>query len=118
MAKILVVDDTDIVLFATEQTLIRCGHVVSIASNGVEALELWDSTFDLLLTDRDMPQMGGRELIRCLIGHGETRPIILMTGDHQLYEREVLSWGAAALLYKPFELNKLISIIDRLLSPT
>ena len=62
---ILVVEDEDMVRSLTHQILEECGYTVLEASNGVEALSIYekhDCHIDLLMTDVVMPQMGGREL--------------------------------------------------------
>lgn len=63
--RILIVDDTPEIVRSTEHLLKQAGYTTATAANGVEALELVQ-TFqpDLLLSDRDMPEMDGLELCR------------------------------------------------------
>jgi DNA-binding response OmpR family regulator len=57
------------------------GHTVEQAANGLEALTKYaDGTFDLLITDRAMPEMGGDQLAFELKQRGSTMPVIMLTG--------------------------------------
>src|SRR5688500_186654 len=70
-ATILLVDDDPHVAAASRRALERAGYVVLSASNGREALEVAErhrERIDLLVTDLVMPEMGGRELARRLVG--------------------------------------------------
>jgi CheY-like chemotaxis protein len=66
MAKILVVDDDEAVLDATAGLLRSDGHEVQEAADGVAAMEIikTGAYFDLLLTDYNMPNMDGVELLK------------------------------------------------------
>ncbi|HTM68196.1 MAG TPA: response regulator [Candidatus Binatia bacterium] len=59
------------------------GFTISTAADGTEALRLIDEglSFDVLLTDRRMPLMGGEALITALRKRGLRQYMILMTGD-------------------------------------
>ncbi len=64
--RILVVDDEPAVRRAIERMLLSEGHTVKIATDGLDALAMFtgnEKSFDLLITDIQMPGMGGRELV-------------------------------------------------------
>lgn len=59
----------------------RGGHEVEAVCNGREGLERWGSRhFDLVVTDLDMPEMGGTEMIRSLSLDDEQRRFLVITG--------------------------------------
>lgn len=120
-SKILVVEDNQALSGVVCFNLVRAGFEVAVVSNGREALEaIQHSTFDLVLTDQQMPMMTGIELcehIRKLPGY-ERIPIILLTAKcmemnfSELQERI----GLSAALPKPFSPSELVTCIEESLS--
>jgi CheY-like chemotaxis protein/anti-sigma regulatory factor (Ser/Thr protein kinase) len=82
MQKILVVDDDRVTVHVLRTTLTAAGYSVSVASDGVAALEtLKTRRFDLLLLDVWMPRMNGLEVL-AKIRTRKTHPrVIVMTSD-------------------------------------
>ena len=84
MAKVaLVVDDSMLVRYTICRFLQERGFGVETAANGIEALEVLGRILpDLVVTDMQMPQMSGSELITALKSKPETSrvPIIVITG--------------------------------------
>jgi len=116
--RVLLVEDHDLARRATAQLLEGLGFEVVAVTNGVEALALIDAAvnFDVLLTDKAMPRMGGLELIARVRERGLTCPMILMSGDGLGFgsEKDPSSVPAAspAFLVKPFGL----AVLTRTLS--
>ena len=116
-ARILVVEDNKALSGVVSFNLVRAGFEVSAVGSGKEALEaLQRSTFDLVLTDQQMPMMTGVQLcehIRNLPGY-ERIPIILLTAKcmevnfSELQERV----GLSAALPKPFSPSELVTCIE------
>lgn len=82
------------------------GFLVTTASNGLEAIEkLCNGHVDLIVTDMQMPQMGGRELIRELKKTPTTAaiPIIVVTGRR--LESGETEEGANYSIYKDIEIE-------------
>jgi CheY-like chemotaxis protein/two-component sensor histidine kinase len=103
---ILLVEDEAAVRIFAASVLRRQGYEVLEAHNGLEALELLQSTkagVQLLVTDVVMPQMGGPELVARLRDLSATLPILYMSG---YAERAVVHNGLVkskqAFLQKPF----------------
>jgi CheY-like chemotaxis protein len=120
MPKILLVDDDDIFAAMLDKMLARGGYAVVRARNGVEAVALFDSSFDLVLTDLIMPQKEGLELIGELrSAHPDVR-IIAMSGggrhEPDTYLPMAKLLGAAVILRKPFSTDQLLNAI-RSISP-
>jgi signal transduction histidine kinase len=79
--RILVVDDQPVLTEILAETLSRDWHHVSTASNGRQALELFDrEEFDLVITDKAMPEMNGDQLAAALKGRSPETPVIMLTG--------------------------------------
>ena len=102
----------------------RQGHSVSVASNGREALELFErGTVDLILMDVQMPEMGGveaaaaiREKERATGGH---TPIIALTAHAMKGDREkYLRAGMDGYVSKPIRRQELFDAIEQLTSET
>ncbi len=119
MAKILAVDDSDSFRTMVELTLSEEDHDVTTACDGVEALDLAkQEVFDLVVTDINMPNMGGYELIRNLrtLSSYKLTPILCLTtesGSEQKAKGKAV--GATGWIVKPFSPEKLISITNRVL---
>ena len=115
MAKILMAEDEPVVYVIMKRVLEEvAGHEVVITTNGREALEVWDESFALLITDYNMPEMGGQQLVETIRVSGDMRPII-QTNAGNLEEQVALAYGANALLRKPFHPRELIALINQLL---
>lgn len=122
MPRILVVDDDDALRRVVERMLVREGHEVTVAANGVQALRLLDtSSFDLMITDLVMPDMGGLQLLRELRARASPPKAIAMSGGGRssgTYLEMATMLGAAATLAKPFTEKVLAAAIERVLATT
>ena len=79
--------------------------------NAVDALKKLDESFDLVITDINMPKMDGIEFIKELNGRYE---IIIMTGNATLTRAiESIHLGVKDFLLKPFDIDTLIAAIER-----
>ena len=86
----LIVDDSMVIRHTVSRFLEERGYTVVSASNGVEALEILKRVKPaLVITDMQMPAMGGSELISALKNQPETAsiPILILTGASSGYDR-------------------------------
>ena len=86
----LVVDDSMVIRHTVCRFLEERGFVVEAASNGVEALDILQRVKpSLVITDMQMPSMGGSEFISALKSRTETRdiPIVILTGRSSGFDR-------------------------------
>jgi CheY-like chemotaxis protein len=123
MARILVIDDEELVRRAVVRMLATAGHDVREAPDGASGLSLWrDGGADLVLTDICMPDMTGFELISELRAAGETVPVIAMSGTVAVTDLEVIRQvellSAVHLLAKPFSWDQLMTAVNAALSAT
>lgn len=80
--KILLVDDEDLVRFATAEMVRELGHWVVTAGSGIEALEQLRQGLevDAVITDYKMPRMDGPELARAIRKIHPSMPVLIITG--------------------------------------
>ena len=111
-------DDDDLrSLLAT--MLRRAGYRVREFSSGSQLLRTLGPAapdgIDLVISDIRMPGANGLEVLARLHRGEQPVPVVLMTafGDRSTHEK-ALAMGAAALIDKPFELDELLSLADRL----
>jgi two-component system chemotaxis response regulator CheY len=117
---ILIVDDSLLMRTALKRTIDMVGiETASIteASNGIEALEVLESNpVDLILTDINMPEMNGIELIHCLKEKSEYAniPVIVITTESSTARIEDLQEeGIQDYLHKPFTPEEFRETITR-----
>ncbi len=112
--KLLIVDDEARFLTAIAQRLAKRGFDVRTASNGPDALNLARAEkFDIALLDLKMPGMDGGEVLRALKSEHEFLEAIVLTGHGTLESAvELTKLGAFSYLPKPYELDKLIEVLQ------
>lgn len=120
-AKVLVVEDEEILLTGLKEELESGGYEVEGAGDGVEGLEKVKSFKpDLILLDLLMPKMDGMEMLQKLKADSETRdvPVVILTNLSD-YEKisEALSLGAMDYLVKAnYKLEDLLDKVRTVLS--
>jgi len=117
--RVLLVDDDPEILEATGQILREWGYVVDEARDGQVALSLARTARpDLMLIDLMMPVMDGWTLIGRLREEkvAEGVPLVVFSADRDTREK-ARQLDAAASLRKPFELDELQAVVERLLHP-
>ena len=119
MALIMSVDDDPHIQLALRQIVESVGHRVVEASNGQEAIELFEEFHpELVITDVFMPQTDGIETIRAIRQIQPEARIIVISGGYfgsgWNYLDSVVVLGANLALQKPFTCSQLLSAIDRL----
>ena len=110
-ASVLVVDDERAIRDAIGFLLRDEGYQVRQAGDGAEAwAEIQRAVPDLLLTDVKMPHLDGIALIRRARDEGHGFPVIIMTA-----QRARVDAPRVHHLPKPFDLDELLALIERLL---
>jgi two-component system, sensor histidine kinase and response regulator len=106
--QVLIVEDDEVNAQAARTMLERLGCRVDTASNGVEAIELFEvERYDLILMDWQMPRMDGVEATARIRGmrRGHATPIVGTTSSRS--RQECLAAGMNDLMPKPFLQKKL-----------
>lgn len=113
--SILLVDDSSIMRMFLTMNMRRMMRVnITEAVNGRDAVaKLMHGRFDLLLTDMNMPEMGGAELIRFVRnGLKSDIPIVIVTTRGESRDRDLgMQLGANAYLTKPVDMKELIRAV-------
>lgn len=113
----LVVDDSATMRQMVAVTLRQAGFDVKEAADGKQALEtLETTTFQLVVTDLNMPVMDGVEFIREARKNATHKftPILMLTTESQETRRqEGKAAGATGWLVKPFDPDKLLAVIAK-----
>lgn len=118
-AKILIADDDPQMQLAMKATLMRAGYDVTVTPNGAEALQVLErETFDLVVSDQRMPEMGGQELLAAMQKRELPTPFVMITAYGTINQAvEAMQLGATDFITKPFSGEELERIVERVLSP-
>ena len=113
--RILVVDDEPFVCDAVKMLLTFDGHTVQTASNGAEALAMFDKDkFDLVITDFEMPIMKGDKLAAAIKSRDPKQPVVMITAYAETLQASSTSvTGVDFIISKPFLLENLREAIIR-----
>ena len=120
MARVLLVDDDELLRSMLRTLLERFGHDVVTATNGHDAIVRHrEQSVDLVITDIIMPDMEGIELIRALRHDDPAMKIIAMSGGGRAGANDYLDLakqlGAEQILSKPFSQQELRDAITAVL---
>lgn len=115
-ARVLLVDDEELLTRSASRVLRGRGHQVLVASNGAEALELFQRHRpDVVVVDLDMPQMDGTTCFRRVRELDPEACVLLMSGyNPSTADSELLAEGAVGLVPKPLDLRALSDRIHAL----
>lgn len=108
MHRVLVIDDSMLIRHTICRFLEEMGFEVESADDGVTAMHLLAAHLpDLIVTDMQMPRMGGRELIARLKQHPGTAgiPVVVLTGDKRGQQAEPVS-DADFVIYKNIDIEE------------
>lgn len=119
MARVLIVEDNPAITMVMEMVLKDAGYEVAVAENGAKALVSMKDGFlpDIVVTDLVMEEMDGWSMVTEMRAGDKSKniPVIVMTGsvsDPENLPEPSLFQG---LLTKPFELEDLISMVQKLI---
>lgn len=117
--RILVVDDEPFVCDAVKMMLTFDGHEVETASNGKEALSMFENgKYDLVITDFAMPNMKGDELAAAIKAKSPDQPVVMITAYAEMLESSGNPLtGVDFVISKPFLLDNLREAITKVTSP-
>jgi len=118
MRRILTVDDSASIRQMVSFTLTKAGYEVAEAVDGRDGLaKAGGARADLVITDLNMPNMNGSEMIaalRKLPGYGFT-PILMLTTESQAGIKDAgRKAGATGWIVKPFNAEQLTAVVQKL----
>jgi EAL domain-containing protein (putative c-di-GMP-specific phosphodiesterase class I) len=111
--RILLVDDDSDVLEVTRRILDREGHEVVACTGGDDAMvRLARETFDVMISDIQMPGMTGLALLRAVREHDLDLPVVLITGNPGVKSAtDAVEYGAFRYLIKPVHTAELNGVV-------
>lgn len=119
MGTILTVDDSTSMRQMVALTLTQCGHQVIEANDGRDALaKLSCQPVHLIITDLNMPNMDGLELIRQVRALPQFRlvPILMLTTESQADKKQAgKAAGATGWIVKPFTRDQLKAVVAKVI---
>ena len=115
--KVMIVDDSRTIRQQVSFTLGKGGYEVIEAEDGVDGYNKLkaDSEIAMVISDVNMPNMNGLEMVEKVKADGITTPIIMLTteGAADLIERAKAA-GAKGWLVKPFKPDQLVAAVSKL----
>jgi DNA-binding NtrC family response regulator len=114
--RILFVDDDRDILAMVEQYLTIKGYDVTTVDNGIEAVGIVkEKEIDIVFTDYKMPEFNGLELLVAIKKYRPQTEVIIVTGYGSMESAiQAMKFGSYDYLQKPFKLDHLKLIIDRI----
>lgn len=117
MAKILIVDDSNLSRRTLRSILEPQGHTIVEAKDGIAAIEQYFlEKPDLVLLDLVMPEIGGLEVLQKLREMDPQACIVIVSADIQTLTKEATAAsGAKAFINKPISAVAVLSIVNQVL---
>ncbi len=119
MAKILIVDDSMLTRTTLRRILEEAGHeVVGEARDGVESLSMYTNKRpDLVTMDLTMPRTDGLDAIKNIISKfPDARIVVISAIGHKITVLEAIESGAKNYIIKPFDSQKVLWILHKVLT--
>ncbi len=121
MARILIMDDDELIIKMLRMALENRGYDVIAATNGREGVRLYGTTpVDLVISDILMPEMDGIEALKALRQRNPELKLIAVSGGGKRLKMDLLKvariLGATATFEKPYNIQELLATVSRLLS--
>lgn len=112
--RVLIIDDNEDILDLTGTTLIDRGYNVYTASDGFGGSEqMKKRRYDVVLVDYHMPRLNGLQFIEMCRTMWPETPIILTSVDTYVTDHSDLAEGIVGCIAKPFELPRLIELVNQ-----
>ncbi len=113
MPKFLVVDDDAATVHGVAKLLAADGHDVVPFTAGADAVEaLARDSFDAVVTDLEMPEVDGHEVVRAARQHQPHACLVVATGRAQEKYTDLVSAGACIIADKPLEYDEIVQAVS------
>ncbi len=114
--KALIIDDDSIIRGVLADILSGiCSFEIETATDGLDGLEkLQHTSYDIVFTDLNMPHLGGMDLLKESVKLYPSIPVVMITGVSTIDAAvNAMREGASDFVIKPFEIDKVVSIAER-----
>lgn len=120
MAKILIIDDDELVLNALSNMLHHAGHELFITADGPRSIDLFKEHHpEVTILDLGLPTTSGMDVLTDIRSLNSDAKVIMISGyTAPTVIAEAKQKGAYAFLEKPFEIKTLINLITSIVQPT
>jgi two-component system, chemotaxis family, chemotaxis protein CheY len=119
MAKVLVVDDDELIRGLVVEVVSMAGHQIAHAVNGKDAVEkVKAGDYDLMIIDRNMPEMTGVQavqMIRSVLKNVKLKIIMLTSASITKEVEEAYAAGANGYMVKPVNIDMLAKKVENIL---
>lgn len=116
--KIMTVDDSSSVRQMVKFALSDAGYEVLEANDGKDALQKLQGQVDMIITDLNMPNMDGIELIKQVRANSQYKflPIVMLTTESEESKKaEGKQAGATGWIVKPFKPDQILGVIKKVM---
>ena len=116
--EIIAIDNDEVLLLMLKEMYAQEGIHCDTCTGAAELMELIrKKEYSLLLTDLNMPEINGFELLELLrssnVGNSKTIPVVVTTASGSCDKKELMERGFAGCLFKPFSISELMEISDK-----
>ena len=114
---VIAIDNDEVLLLMLKEMYAQEGIHCDICTDAAELMELIRrKKYSLLLTDLNMPEINGFELLELLrtsnVGNSRNIPVVVTTASGSCGKKELIEHGFAGCLFKPFSISELIEVSD------
>ena len=115
-ARVLVIEDELLIRETLFDMLELADHKVTLASDGAEGIRLFkEGEFDVVFTDLGMPGLSGWEVANAIKSERSDVPLVMVTGwGVGMDDSDVVASGVDEILPKPFDIDHVLALVQRL----
>ena len=115
---VIAIDNDEVLLLMLKEMYAQEGVHCETCTDAAELMELIrKKEYSLLLTDLNMPEINGFELLELLrtsnVGNSKTIPVVVTTASSSCSKEELMERGFAGCLLKPFSISELMEVSDK-----
>ena len=116
--NVIAIDNDEVLLLMLKEMYAQEGIHCDTCTNAAELMEMIrKKEYNLLLTDLNMPEINGFELLELLrtsnVGNSKTIPVVVTTASGSCSKEELIEHGFAGCLFKPFSMSELMEVSDK-----
>ena len=115
---VIAIDNDEVLLLMLKEMYAQEGIHCDTCTNAAELMEMIRrKEYSLLLTDLNMPEINGFELLELLrtsnVGNSKTIPVVVTTASGSCSKEELMERGFSGCLLKPFSISELLEVSDK-----
>ena len=116
--EVIAIDNDEVLLLMLKEMYAQEGIHCDICTDAAELMEMIrKKEYSLLLTDLNMPEINGFELLELLrtsnVGNSKTIPVVVTTASDSCSKEELIKHGFSGCLLKPFSISELMEVSDK-----